>query len=62
MAEISQSLVKDKVTTLVKARLLRRCESVLRDKNNRVVAVQSSTDPDVLFRLPSPQDFGIYIY
>ncbi|BFY97657.1 hypothetical protein BsWGS_00696 [Bradybaena similaris] len=57
MTEISQNLVKDKVTTLVKARLLRRCESVLRDKNNRVVAVQSSADPDVLFQLPSPQDF-----
>ncbi|XP_059179369.1 DNA-directed RNA polymerase III subunit RPC3-like isoform X2 [Physella acuta] len=58
LPEISPSLVKDKVTTLVKARLLRRCEDIVKDKEGKF-AVASGTviDPELLFSLPTALDF-----
>lgn len=59
LPEISPNLVRDKVTTLVKARLLRRCEDVVKDKEGKfAVASDAVVDPELLFALPTALDFG----
>ncbi|KAH9518420.1 DNA-directed RNA polymerase III subunit RPC3 [Bulinus truncatus] len=58
LPEISQSLIWDKVTSLVKARLIRRCEDTVTDKDGQFsVAVSEIIDPEALFILPTAFDF-----
>uniref|UniRef100_A0A0B7B400 DNA-directed RNA polymerase III subunit RPC3 n=1 Tax=Arion vulgaris TaxID=1028688 RepID=A0A0B7B400_9EUPU len=53
ITEVSQNIVRDKVMTLIKARLIRRCESIDRDKDDKAVDIIATTDPESLFDLPS---------
>ncbi|XP_005107758.2 DNA-directed RNA polymerase III subunit RPC3 [Aplysia californica] len=57
LPEISHNVIKEKVVTLVKARLIRRCEGVKKDENEKVVSLESHTDPNALFALPTAEDF-----
>ncbi|CAL1537610.1 unnamed protein product [Lymnaea stagnalis] len=58
LPSISQNLVKDKVTTLVKARLIRRCADIIYDKEGKnAVSSGEIGDPELLFNLPNAVDF-----
>lgn len=46
----------------MKARLIRRCEAVVRDKEDRAVAISPTTDPEKLFQLPSAAEFGSFSF
>ncbi|KAK3799100.1 hypothetical protein RRG08_051378 [Elysia crispata] len=55
--EISQNLIKDKASILVKARLIRRCEDVCRDKDGKVISMNVTFNPELLFDSPREHDY-----
>jgi len=55
--EINSNVIKEKVLTLVKARLIRRCEEVIRDDDDKATSITTPSDPETLFVLPSHNDF-----
>ncbi|RUS80023.1 hypothetical protein EGW08_012193 [Elysia chlorotica] len=55
--EISQNLIKDKVSILVKARLIRRCHDVSRDKDGKVISMDDMSNPEILFDPPREYDY-----
>lgn len=57
LPQISHHLIREKAVILVKARLIRRCEGVDKDKDGKVVASSIVLDPEILFDLPRPYDF-----
>ena len=56
--EINPNVIKEKVVTLVKARLIRRCDDVIKDDDNKVTSISTTLDPETLFVLPSHDDFS----
>ncbi|GFO13557.1 DNA-directed RNA polymerase iii subunit rpc3-like [Plakobranchus ocellatus] len=56
--EISHSLIRDKASNLVRARLLRRCEDVIKDKDGKVVSMTEIVHPELLFDPPRGHDFA----
>ncbi|GFR71963.1 DNA-directed RNA polymerase III subunit RPC3-like, partial [Elysia marginata] len=57
LPEISHSLIKEKASILVKARLIRRCEDVSKDKDGKVVSMNNTLDPEILFEPPRGYEF-----